>query len=485
MTSEQQKKFSYWQWRTIIGTMIGYIVFYLVRKNFSFAIPGLTAEYGISKTSFGAIMTIAGLIYGLSKFVNGVLADRTDGRWHMVTGLSICTLTSFLFGAGAYIAKPIVAVCPSLSIATTLVLIFSVLWIVNNAFQGCGFPPCNRLITHWVPSDELATKMSIWNTSHSIGAALAGVICGILIMGYMGTDLSGDENLVSQIALNLHKDITDPVVLEHAQHVGAWQWAFWIPGILGVLGVIFIIWCLRDTPKSVGLPELNTSSKKEDVKKEEKSEEFKKFLNEKVFHNPVIWALALADFFVYIIRFAVLDWGPTFLKESCGLPTVWAGATVIIFEALGVIGMLIAGWFTDKVMGGRGARTCVFCMIGATVSILAFCMITPDPERPIISIIQLCMLAVAGMFIYGPQALIGVIASNQATRRAASTANGVIGFVSYISVAVSGIGFGFISDHFGWQWVFVSMVLMAFVGLCTLLPLWKLKRDAYEEEPAK
>lgn len=55
MTPEQQKKFQYWQWRTIIGTMIGYSIFYLVRKNFSFAIPGLTVEYGITKATFGAI----------------------------------------------------------------------------------------------------------------------------------------------------------------------------------------------------------------------------------------------------------------------------------------------------------------------------------------------------------------------------------------------------------------------------------------------
>ena len=78
MTAEQTKRFKYWQWRTIIGTMIGYAIFYFVRKNFSFAIPGLTAEYGISKTTFGVIMTLVGLIYGVSKFVNGVLADRTN-----------------------------------------------------------------------------------------------------------------------------------------------------------------------------------------------------------------------------------------------------------------------------------------------------------------------------------------------------------------------------------------------------------------------
>ena len=103
MTAEQTKRFKYWQWRTIIGTMIGYAIFYFVRKNFSFAIPGLTAEYGISKTTFGVIMTLVGLIYGVSKFVNGVLADRTNGRWHMVTGLSVCSVINFIFGCGAII----------------------------------------------------------------------------------------------------------------------------------------------------------------------------------------------------------------------------------------------------------------------------------------------------------------------------------------------------------------------------------------------
>ena len=63
MTQEQKKRFQYWQWRTIIGTMIGYSIFYLVRKNFSFAIPGLTAEYGITKATFWpTVLTAAGIL---------------------------------------------------------------------------------------------------------------------------------------------------------------------------------------------------------------------------------------------------------------------------------------------------------------------------------------------------------------------------------------------------------------------------------------
>ena len=36
--------------------------------------------------------------------------------------------------------------------------------------QGMGFPPCCRVMTHWFPPRRLATVMSVWNISHSIGA---------------------------------------------------------------------------------------------------------------------------------------------------------------------------------------------------------------------------------------------------------------------------------------------------------------------------
>ena len=46
------KRFRSWQLRTIVVSMIGYAIYYFVRKNFSLAMPGLTAQYGISNTSF-------------------------------------------------------------------------------------------------------------------------------------------------------------------------------------------------------------------------------------------------------------------------------------------------------------------------------------------------------------------------------------------------------------------------------------------------
>ena len=76
--------FQYWQWRVIICSMIGYSMFYFVRKNFSFAMPALSQEYGITNTDFGIILTLVGIIYGVSKLINGFIGDRANARWHLI-----------------------------------------------------------------------------------------------------------------------------------------------------------------------------------------------------------------------------------------------------------------------------------------------------------------------------------------------------------------------------------------------------------------
>jgi OPA family glycerol-3-phosphate transporter-like MFS transporter/OPA family sugar phosphate sensor protein UhpC-like MFS transporter len=481
MTPEQQKKFKYWQWRTIIGTMVGYIFFYLIRKNFSFAMPGLTAEYGITKASLGIILSLGGFLYGLSKLFNGMLADRINGRWHMVTGLIGSTITAFGIGFGTIIITKLTGVVEgsTADFVSKFILLISVFYILNQLFQGCGFPPCSRLIPRWVPASELATKMSIWNTSHSIGAGIA-CLCGIFIMGSMGTDMSGNPEIVASIAANLGKASTDTAVISAAQNYGAWKMMFIIPGIIAAIGVVLTAAILRDTPKSVGLPELSEGNEKRE-ESTETSAEISAFIRKHVWKNPIIWALAVADFFVYVIRFAVLDWGPTFLREHCGMNAEWAGVTVFVFEIFGVIGMLIAGWASDKIFKGRSARTCLICMIGTLVSVLGFIGLQKAGASPVV---LLFVLALAGAFIYGPQALIGIAAANHATKKAAATANGLVGIFGYLSTAVSGIGMGWLADKFGWNYVFIGVIAMAVVGMGVFIAMWGAKRDGYDKANA-
>lgn len=484
---DTKSRFKYWQMRTIIATMVGYALFYFVRKNFSFAIPGLTAEYGISKTSFGVIMTVVGLIYGLSRFLNGLIADRMNARWHMAIGLALCALANFAFGFGVDLSALITGRTEGPEFVNTLVLIFGIFLVLNNLFQGCGFPPCARLLTHWIPPQELATKMSVWNTSHSIGASIVAILCGY-IMGHLGHDFSNNPEIVGNIAVNLGVDFSNleqmKGVAASAAHYGAWRWCFWIPAMIALAGAIGLFISLRDTPRSVGLPELAHTETKS-IKAENDTAEYKLLLKKKVFGNPLIWILGIANFFVYVVRFSVLDWGPTFLKEARGLSLANAGWTVAVFEIFGIIGMLVAGWATDKFFQGKAHRTCVFCMVGTAIFMTIFWLLPVSASLYTLIIV----LAMAGFFIYGPQALIGIAAANQATKKAAATANGLTGMFGYASVFVSGLGVGAMVDWInasspgkGWDYVFLIMIGIAIIGALVFMIMWNARRDGYDEE---
>jgi MFS family permease len=64
----------------LVTTIIGYSLFYFLRKNLSLAMPGLAQDYGITKTTLGLFLTLHGVVYGLGKFVNGPLSDRCNSR---------------------------------------------------------------------------------------------------------------------------------------------------------------------------------------------------------------------------------------------------------------------------------------------------------------------------------------------------------------------------------------------------------------------
>ena len=439
-----KKSFQYWQWRVIISSMIGYSVFYFVRKNFAFAMPALGQEYGITDTSFGVILTLVGLVYGVSKFLNGFIADRANARWHLVIGLGACVILNFLFGWSADISHWITGQESGPDFVNAMVAVMAVLLVLNNVFQGAGFGPCNRLMVHWVPPKELATKMSIWNMSHSIGAAIVSIVCGSIVAS-MG-----------------------------------WRWCFWIPAAIGAGGVAFIILTLRDTPSSVGLPDLPDT--KTELDDDDTKEGYRKFVMDKVFKNPVVWIIATTALMLYIVRFAVLDWGPKFLQQGeQQLSPQLAGWTIGIFEIAGCLGMLAAGWVTDHWFHSRGQQVCVIEMVLTGVCLLAIHFL-PAGTSPVV---MLVLLAMAGFFLYGPQALFAVISGNQVTKKAASAAAGFIGLFSYLSTLFTGAGVGLLSDRFGdafWGNLFLIMAFIAIGGGLLIATLWNIKDDGYVHE---
>ena len=443
------KKYRYWEWRTIAVLVIGYTLFYFVRKNLGMAIPAMEAELGISKTQLGIFLTLHSIIYGCSRFVNGLLVDRFSKKKIMALGLFLtCAVNLFICFSPKL--NGMLNLLDSDGKATLgLVYLIGSMWVLNGYLQGMGVPPCLSLLAHWIKPSELATKQSIWNVSHTFGAGIVVALCGFMLDRY---------------------------------GYSAWYLCFLVPALIALIGIPVLWFGLKDDPSQVGLPPVE---KMEDGFKDGKDEhdqlenidgaKYKRIINKMVFSNPYIWIIAVSNFCVYVIRLTILDWGASFLTETKGMDIAEAGGLLATTEIVGgTLGMLLAGWISDKLFKSKAHRTCFFCIIFATLAFTLFWKC----ESMTMSFI---LLVLSAFFIYGPQALYGVCASQQATKHAAGTGNGIVGIFGYASSIVSGVIFGSLAETGGWDSVFPVAIAFGVVGAIAIGLMWNAPANGYEK----
>ena len=64
--------------------------------------------------------------------------------------------------------------------------------------------------------------------------------------------------------------------------------------------------------------------------------------------NKLLWYIALANVFVYLLRYGVLDWAPTYLKEAKHFNVDKSSWAYFFYEWAGIPGTLLCGWLSDK-----------------------------------------------------------------------------------------------------------------------------------------
>jgi OPA family glycerol-3-phosphate transporter-like MFS transporter/OPA family sugar phosphate sensor protein UhpC-like MFS transporter len=435
-SSNIDQKFRYWRIRILATTIVGYAVYYFVRANINVPLKDMGADLGYTKAQLGLITTVGGVTYGISKFINGLLGDHANPRWFMAAGLFGCAVMNVFFGLSSSL------------------LFFATFWFFNNYFQGMGFPPCAKSMAYWFSPRERATTFGIWHTSHMIGAALVGALTGYIVK-YLG-----------------------------------WRWCFYIPAGIATCGTVFILIFLRDTPGSMGLPPVEVYKGEETPT--QLAEELKapvetvvstgtpvlqyqtpveppltywQIVVRYILLSPYMWVISFANLSVYVLRYAQLTWGPTFLREEKGFSAVASGWLSFGSEIGGMLGALIAGVVADRAFNGRAGRVCVIAMALMAGAIHLF-RIAPASQP----LVTGSLFVIMGFLLYVPQMLIAAMAMNLGTKRASAAAVGLTGIIGYGSTIITGWGIGHLVDTRGWPAAFtvmlgcaaITMVLMAF-----------------------
>jgi len=425
-----EKNYKYWRMRIFYSMFVGYAFFYLTRKSFTFAMPAMIQDLGFAKSELGLLATILSLAYGLSKFVSGILADRSNPRYFMAFALILTGVLNILFGMSSSL------------------MWLAIFWGLNGFFQGGGWPPCARYLTHWYSQNERGRWWSVWNASHNIGGAAIPIFATFL-----------------------------------AQHWG-WRYAMFIPGVMCIFMGLLLINRLRDTPQSLGLPSIEKfrndypeGQRRDQVERELSSKEI---LFKYVLNNPFIWILAISNFFLYIVRIAVYDWSALFLVETKAYSQLGSGTVVGWFEIGGIAGSLLAGWMSDCIFRGRRGPVNVLFSIAIILSIMAFRMVPPG--HPWLDTVSMFMV---GVWVFGPQMLIGVAAAELAYKKAAATSSGFTGLFGYIGSAMAGYPLGKICQDWGWDGFFMAVTGCAIASFALLIPLWSLAARGTQDTEAE
>jgi len=426
--------YRYWRKRILLSSLIGYATFYFVRTNIGNAIPDMQNQLGYSKARLGFILTVGGVVYGVSKFVNGFLGDRANPRYFMAIGLFVCAVMNLCFSASAALVA------------------LAALWFLNNWAQGMGFPPCARNMAFWFSPKERSTTFGMWHTGHMIGAALTAVLTGYLVK-YLG-----------------------------------WRSCFYVPAGLAIGGTLFILNRLRDTPGSLGLPTVETYKGEEppppdaaengDDSQARSADEvpYRQVVIEQVFKNKHLWIISVANFFVYTLRYATgLHWGPTQLQEVKHLSQVASGWLLSGFEICGLTSALVGGYVADRYFRGRAGRVCLIATVILTAALYLFWSV----NQPLIA--AACFLVI-GFTVYVPQMLIAAMAMNLGTKRASAAAVGLTGIFGYASSVLSGWGVGRIVDTTGWDGAFKMLMACCFVTAALMALTWNV--GAHAEAPS-
>ncbi len=377
-------------------------------------------DLGFEKSDMGILASIMAITYGLSKFLSGVLADRSNPRFFMAFGLILTGIANICFGFSSSIA------------------LFALFWGINGWFQGWGWPPCARLLTHWYSQKERGTWWGIWNTAHSIGGGLIPIIAAFCATYY------------------------------------GWRSAMILPGVLCIFIGLFLINRLRDTPQSLGLPPIEKY--RNDFAESKQSEEneltAKEILFKYVLNNRYIWILAFSYFFVYLIRQGVNDWGMLYLCEVKGYSKIFASSCIVSFEVGGAFGSLAAGWASDKIFKGKRGPIVILFSIAVIGAILGL-WVSPLAAE----LLDTILMFLIGFFIFGPQMLIGMAAAELSHKKAAGSATGFIGWVAYLGAATAGYPLSVITQYWGWGAFFITLSIGGVIAASLLFPLWSVRSN--------
>lgn len=422
-----------WRVSTFLALLIGYIGYYLCRANLSAALPLMSSAFGYTNTQLGVIGLYSELAYAAGKFINGPIADRYGGKRIFLLGFLGAIAMNILFSFG------------------TTLFYFTLIWCICRYFLSMGWGGILKVVGNWYEKKVFGTAMGVMSINFQFGGVLALLLCGVIV------DLGG-----------------------------GWRSLFLIPAAMGFAVFLLSALASRDSPQEVvpGTRFAGGGDTEDKGRLRFEADETGKVrtlpLVRTLLKDQVFRHVLLFSFLTTILRIFFLFWTPKFLVDV-GMGNANAILKSAIFPALGCVGTVLIGWWTDRhAKDGNRFRMVTVMLVGlvaslACLSVIAGRGVTLDHGFLVV------LLGAAGFFLYGPYSMsAGVVSLDIAGPRGAATAAGIVDCMGYIGGALATWGAGILTDSSGGNWgpVFWVMTGMAFLSVLSSWVLSRLQEKA-------
>ncbi len=404
-------------WLVLLSFGITYLFFYNGRQNINLVMTQMADDLGSSTAALGVLSSALFWCYAFGQLINGRLGAFFGYKRFMAIGIVSSAIINVIISFQHSI--PVIAV----------------LWGLNGFFQSMVWSNGLGVVNKWWPRKK------------------RGFATGLT------TFFSGMAQVVTYLTILLCLELNPE---------WGWRSAFRYPMIPMLLMLIAFFFFFHNSPKEVGLEDLQDEKDEHDIALEKEIKEKGYLYPYKIlFSEPKVLVFCLISAIAGIGRYGLLTWIPTYFTEELGL-TIKNGIFSSILLPFGqACAMFIFPIITDKLLKGKREPMLIFA------SLVTFCgmLVFPFIRHQLAASMMLFVLGVFAMVT----GVIWTIAGDIGGKAFSSTVIGVFDWAVYMGAAVQAMLFGFVKDTFGWSAIFIIIGALYIILLVLTLLARKMK----------
>lgn len=424
------------RYRWVVATLI-FLIYTIAaadRANLGVALPFIRKEFEMSNAEAGGLMSLFLLAYAMAQIPSGFAFGRF-GVSKILPGAMILTsaMTGLVGTAGSLLALKLYRLGLGLAEGP---LPISMTTTINN----------------WFPPREKGTASGIFLSAVKFGPVIVPPLCAVIIS------------------------------------VWGWREIFYFFAIPGIVLAVVWYFMVADHPsrsRFVNEAELNyiaddkpVAQAAEAVRPPEPPAWVKKLdrfirtrdlvaleTNRQVFKSWNIWGCATSYCFQLGVSSVLLAWIPTYLMTvkqfsimNMGLVSAapWVGA---------VLGNLLGGLCSDRLMGGRRKPGMLVSALGTSVMMY---LLINSPAEPLPYGLLLMLTGVVlslgfSSYMVYPMGL--------TTKKTFPISNAVVNMIGQLGAAATPFITGLLLDNYGWNYVFAWLAIGSFISFIILLTI--------------